>query len=171
MYAWDLGVYHQAVHTTVTSRDWFFSTVKWSYIQTAVPKGTVFAAHFSPFLFLLLPFYALFQSPITLLVIKSVAIAIGAVPVYLLSRKELGSSALGPAFSTSYLLLPALQGVNWYDFQPHAFLPMLLLFTLYYMEKRQTKLTLFFLILALSTIEIAPFLGICMHALSKLYKI
>ena len=160
MYAWDLGVYHQAIHTTVTSGDFFFSTVELPYTQTVVPKGTQFAVHFSPFLFLLLPFYALYQSPITLFVIKSVAIAVGAIPVYLLSKKELGSSILGLAFSTAYLLLPALHGINWYDFQPHAFLPTFLLFTLLYMERKQTKFALFFLTLALSTIEIAPFLGI-----------
>lgn len=41
IYAWDLGFYHQAFHTTVASGDLFFITVEWSYTQTAVPKGAI----------------------------------------------------------------------------------------------------------------------------------
>ncbi len=160
IFAWDFGVYSQAIATTVNSGRLFYSTLELPYTQTVIPPGTQLAVHFSPFLFVLLPVYALIPNPITLLAIKSVGIALGSVPVYLLAKYSLGSARLGILFSTAYLLSPALQGVNSFDFQPQAFLPTFLLLALLYLEKGQAKATLAFLLLALSTVELAPLLGI-----------
>jgi uncharacterized membrane protein len=157
MHAWDFGIYLQAIHTTVTSGKLFYTTVELPYTITAIPPGTQFAVHFSPILFLIVPFYALFQTPITLLVIKSLAIAIGAIPVFLLAKKALGKPMWGLVFSAGYLLYPAVQGINWYDFQPQIFFTTFALFTILFIELRRNKLALLFSILTMSSVEIAPF--------------
>jgi uncharacterized membrane protein len=160
IYAWDFGVYHQAISTTISSGSLFYSTLELPYTQTVFPPGTQFAVHFTPFLFAVLPLYALVPSQTTLLVIKSIAMALGSIPIYILAKDRLGSARFGLIFSSAYLLSPALQGANWYDFQPQAFFPTFILFTLLYFEKRRTWPTIAFLLLALSTIEIAPLLGV-----------
>ena len=52
-------------------------------------------AHVDPVLVLFAPLWWLWPSPNLLLVVQSVAIALGAVPVYRLARKHLGSSRAG----------------------------------------------------------------------------
>ena len=144
MHAWDLGIYLQAIHTTATSGKLFYTTAELPYTLTAIPPGTQFAVHFSPILFLIVPVYALFQTPITLLVIKSTVIAIGAIPVFLLAKKILGTPIWGLFFAIGYLLYPALQGINWYDFQPQSFFPTLALFTILFIEFKKNKLAILF---------------------------
>jgi uncharacterized membrane protein len=93
----------------------------------------------------------------TLLVIKSTAIALGAIPVFLLAKKILGKPMWGLVFAAGYLLYPALHGINWYDFQPQVFFPTLALFTILFIELKRNKLAIVFSILAMSTVELAPF--------------
>ena len=162
MHAWDFGIHLQAISTTATSGKLFYATPELAYTLTAIPPGTQFAVHFSPILFLIVPFYALFQTPITLLVIKSTAIAFGAIPVFVLAKKVLGKSMWGLVFAAGYLLYPAVHGINWYDFQPQIFFPTLALFTILFIEFRRNKLALVFAILAMSTIELAPFFMIAL---------
>ena len=165
MYAWDLGVYDQSMYSTVHYGRLFFSTVEWPYTMSVVPAGTQLAVHFSPVLFLLLPIYAVFPSPVTLLVLKTIAVALGAFPVYLMGRRRFSNPWTSVLVGGSYLLLPGLQGVNWYDFQPHAFFATSFLFALYFFETRKRALCLAALLIGLSTIEVAPFWGIAMGLL------
>jgi uncharacterized membrane protein len=160
MYAWDLGVYHQSIHTTVTTGDFFFNTIEYPYTQTAIPSGTEFAVHFSPILILVLPLYALLKSPITLLILKSIAIALGVYPVYFLALKRIKQHHIALAFSTGYLLLPIVHAVNWFDFQPQALIITPMLFAVLYLDSGRTKPAVLSLLAAFSTIEIAPLLGI-----------
>lgn len=162
MYAWDLGVYNQSFYTTVHSGRFFFSTVEWPYTQFVIPAGSQFAVHFSPIFFLLLPFYALVPSPVTLLVLKTIGLAFGAVPVYLLSLRHLSNPWVSVGFAGAYLLLPALQGVNWYDFQPHAFFATAFLFSIYFLETGNRAWCIVSLVIGLSTIEVAPIWGIAL---------
>jgi uncharacterized membrane protein len=157
MYAWDLGIYHQAIHTTATSGSLLFSTVEWPYTQTVTPPGTTFGVHFSPFLLLIVPFYALLKSSSALLVLKTIFISAGAIPTYFLAKKAFGNSFWGLIFASAYLLFPAVHAINWYDFQPQTFLPTLLLFMFLFIETKRARLAGLFAVLSVSTVEIAPF--------------
>ncbi len=157
MHAWDFGIYLQATHTTATSGMLFYTTVELPFTITQIPPGTQFSIHFSPILFLIVPIYAIFQTPVTLLVIKSFVIAIGAIPVYILARKALGKPAWGLLFAAGYLLYGAVHAINWYDFQPHFFFPTFVLFTILFIELRRNHMALLFSVLSMSSIEIAPF--------------
>src|SRR5438045_9032022 len=54
---------------------------------------SVFLDHFSPALLLVVPFYAIVPHPETLIVFQTVALALGAWPVYLLARRYLPRGA------------------------------------------------------------------------------
>src|SRR6266496_2424900 len=61
------------------------------------------AAHVDPILVLFTPLWWIWPSPNMLLVVQAVAIALGAVPVYLLASKHLGSGRAGAGFALAYL--------------------------------------------------------------------
>jgi uncharacterized membrane protein len=153
-YAYDLGVYNQAIHSTLFDGRLLYSTAD----LTANPSGILFGLHFSPILLAVLPFYAIYPGPPTLLVIQSFVLSLGAVPMYFLGTRKLGGEKWGLFFSTLYLLSPVVQGINWYDFHPEAFLPAFFLLSLYFFDSRKTTKYLFFLVLTLMTIEFASIL-------------
>ena len=74
----DLGIFNQAFSTTIHQHRFFYETGDLSFN----PNGNFFGVHFSPILFILLPFYAIYPSPETLLVMQTVILALGALPVY-----------------------------------------------------------------------------------------
>jgi uncharacterized membrane protein len=152
-YAWDLGIFNQALYTTLHNGKLFYYTVE-LYLN---PSGSYFAVHFSPILFLLLPFYAINPSPTTLLVIQSFALSLGALPLYLLAKELLKSNKAAFMLAIAYLLYPALQGANWFDFHSPALLPLLFFSLCYFMVTHRWKLYFPFVLLALMVQEQAVF--------------
>ncbi len=96
-----------------------------------------FAVHLSPIYYLLLPFYWLFPSPLTLQIGQAVIIASGIVPFYLLMRKWDFSPRSRILFSFVYMLYPVISKGCFFDLHENAFLlPLLLwLFWAYESEK------------------------------------
>jgi uncharacterized membrane protein len=84
-------------------------------------------AHFDPLVAVLAPLWRVWPSPVLLLVVQAVAVALGAVPVFLLARKHLRSEWAGLAFALAYLLYPATEWLVVDDFHPVAFATPLLL--------------------------------------------
>ncbi|MGB9778351.1 MAG: DUF2079 domain-containing protein [Candidatus Bathyarchaeales archaeon] len=171
-YAWDLGIFTQALWTTVNLGKPFYYT-----IEPAVnPSCNFLGAHFSPILFLVVPLYAIFQSPITLLVLQSLILGLSAIPIYWIARDKLNSKLWGLTFAVAFLLHPAVHGINCFDFHVEAFIPIFFLLAFYYFEKDRWLLGSIFSILVLSTIEFAPilttFLGIYMlfKTFSKVHR-
>lgn len=137
--AWDLGIFDQSLWSTLN-----YGRLLWNTPEL----GSHFGFHFQPILFVILPVYAICQSPLTLLIIQSLVIGLGAIPVYCLAKDELGKFA-GTFFAMLYLLYPALHGVNWFEFHPEAFMPILLLLCFYYFKRGQWTVYFPFLFLAL----------------------
>lgn len=131
-YAWDLGVFNQLLHYTAFEGKPFYYTPDLYFNNS----GSYLVIHFSPILALLLPIYYLFPGVITLLRIKALLLASGAIPLYLLSNEHLHDKRLSLYIAFAYLLYPGLQGANWFDFQQQVFLP-LLLFTALYLFTRE----------------------------------
>src|SRR3990170_9095612 len=157
-YAYDLGTYNQALYSTLFDGKVLYSTAD----LLANPSGSLLGIHFSPILFSILPLYAIHPGPTLLLVLQSFVLSLGALPLYLIASKRLGSEKWGLVFATLYLLNPALQGVNWYDFHPEAFLPLFFLLSLYSLDSKKTDLYFASVLLALMTIEFASIVFICM---------
>lgn len=155
--AWDLGIYDQAMWTTAFRGKLFYYTCELHY----VPSGSFFGIHFAPILYLLLPFYALVPGPETLLVAQSLILGLGAIPLYFLGKLKI-SRGFGIVFAVSYLLYPALHGVNSYDFHVQAFFPVLILSCLYFLEKESLFRYLLFMVLSLMVLEQAAYIIIFM---------
>jgi uncharacterized membrane protein len=152
----DLGIFNQAFHTALFDGKLFYETADLSFN----PGGSFFGVHFSPILFLLLPFYAIYPSVENLLVMQTVILAIGAFPVYWMARDKLGRK-VAPAISLVYLLYPALIMLNLNDFHMEAFTSTFFLFSIYYLEQEKWPHFFTFMLLAIFTIEFAPIIGVC----------
>jgi uncharacterized membrane protein len=151
----DLGIFNQAFHTTLFDGKLFYETGDLSFN----PGGSFFGVHFSPMLFLLLPFYAIYPSVEILLVMQSAILAFGAFPIYWMTRDKLGKNlALG--LSIIYLAYPPLIFVNLNNFHLEAFASTFFLFSIYYLELEKWPKFFLFFVLALITIEFAPIIGI-----------
>ena len=115
-----------------------------------------FAVHFSPIYYLMLPFYFVFRTPLTLQILQAVIISSGVIPLYLITRRRKLSPALGAALCFAYALYPALIGGCSYDMHENCFLAPLLLWLFYCAERDGTKwriLTALFAVLTLAVKE------------------
>ncbi len=136
----DMAIFVNTMWNTIHGQ-WMLNTLE------EVPN--TLGVHMSPILFLLVPFYWLFTSPYTLLIIQTIAVALGAYPLFLLARKVLENDKIAAAIAISYLLYPGLEWANFYDFHPIAFFPTLFLTAFYFAyEKRLFSATIFFVIAA-----------------------
>src|SRR3989344_3065214 len=72
--AWDLGIFVQTFWNTINGR--FLTNNIEGIKQEGIIKNH-FGVHMSPFLILLVPGYALFPTPYYLLIIQTVALALG----------------------------------------------------------------------------------------------
>jgi uncharacterized membrane protein len=70
-----------------------------------------------------------------LLVVQAIAVALGALPVFWLARKHLGSERAGLAFALVYLLYPATEWLTLNEFHPVALACPLLLFAFWYLDE------------------------------------
>jgi uncharacterized membrane protein len=92
-------------------------------------------AHFDPIVAALAPLWWAWPSPELLLVVQAVAVSLGAVPVFLLARKHLGSEGSGLAFALVYLLYPPTQWLVVDDFHPVALATPLLLGAIWFLDE------------------------------------
>jgi uncharacterized membrane protein len=90
-------------------------------------------AHFDPILAALAPLWWLWPSPELLLVVQAVAVAAGAIPLYLLARRHMADRAAA-ALAVAYLLLPPVQWLTVSDFHPVALATPLLLAAWYFLD-------------------------------------
>jgi hypothetical protein len=88
-----------------------------------------------------------------LLLVQSVVIAFGALPVAWLARRHLQSDAAAVAFASAYLLYPALEAANLAEFHPVALAAPLLLFAFYFLDRGWSAPFLAAVVLAMATKE------------------
>ena len=147
--AWDLGIFTQSLWTTLNANRFLYHTCE-LFIN---PSGSFFGVHFSPILFLILPFYWIATRPETLLVLQSFILPLAAVPIYKLAKEHAGGRVVGLTFAAAYLIYPSTQYVNFYDFHVQSFLPLFFSFTIYYLTKENWPLYFLFVLLSLSCEE------------------
>ena len=97
-----------------------------------------FAVHISPIYYLLLPFYYIFPSPLTLQIGQAVVLASGIIPVYLIAKHYKLSGKMTMLVTMIYALYPALSAGCFYDIHENCFLTPLLLWLFYFFEKEKT---------------------------------
>jgi len=92
-------------------------------------------AHFDPILAAFAPLWLAWPSPDMLLVAQAVAIALGALPVFWLARKHLGSDRVALGFALAYLIYPPTQWLTLNEFHPVALACPLLLYAIWFLDE------------------------------------
>jgi len=134
---YDLGIYDQTMYGYTKGK-----------ILDSVMGLPLLGDHIEWILFLILPVYALFQTPITLIMIQALFISAGAFVLYFLSKTVLKSEVAALILCISYLIHPAIHYVALSDFHTTV-LPLPFIFlAIYSIIKRKYKLlalSLFFI--------------------------
>ena len=161
----DLGIFDQVFWNTIHGR-FLESTMSLAQAQ----PHSYLADHFSPIYLLLVPAYALFPHPQTLLVIQTLFLALGVWPLYLLTRLKLEPGFQRLAWVLAYFLFLPVAFINLFDFHELALAVLPLGFALYFLEKGRPG---GFLVCLLSTYlikEELPLVGIGFGAYILLAK-
>ncbi len=127
-FGFDLGLFNQLFWNTTQGR-LFESTMS----QALPVPHSLLGDHFTPFFLFLVPFYYAYPHPETLLVIQTLALALGAWPVFLLARLKL-PAGYAPLWVLVYFLFVPLAYINLYDFHEVALSVAPLGFALYFLE-------------------------------------
>jgi uncharacterized membrane protein len=145
----DLGNMVQAVWSTAHGRPLDVTELDGDQINRL-------GAHVDPLLVAFTPLWWVWPSPTMLLVTQAIAVALGALPVFWLARKHLGSERLAALLATSYLLYAPVQWLALDEFHPVALACPLLLYALWYLDEDRLIAALPFLALAALTKEEVP---------------
>jgi uncharacterized membrane protein len=116
----DLGNMTQAVWSTAHGHLLEITTLRGDQLSRL-------GVHVDPILALFAPLWWLWPSPDLLLVVQAIAIALGALPVYRLAQRHLGSERAALGFALVYLLYPPVQWLTVDEFHPVALATPLLL--------------------------------------------
>jgi uncharacterized membrane protein len=116
-FGFDMGIYDQGI--------WLVSHFKEPFVT--VRGLDYFGHHVNIITLLFVPAYWLGAGPHFLYVVETLAMAAGAIPIWLLTRDKTDPwTALVPA--GAYLLYPSLEWINWWHFHPDALIITPLLF-------------------------------------------
>ncbi len=151
--AFDLGNYDQALWNTIHGRLFQFTNqgVDWYGPPTRL------AIHFEPILLPLSLLYLFHADPRILLVFQTLALTTGAWPIFALTRKYLPAwPLLAPVMAAAYLCMPALLGVNLFDFHPVSLATPLLLYAMLALVYRRYTWFLIACVLAAACKEEIP---------------
>ena len=109
---------HQRLFTSLFDLG-MFENLFWNTtrgVHGIAANGSYFGEHAEFILYPLLPVYALFPRPETLLVLQSLFLGGSGVPLYLLAKRWLGNAWQPLILVGAFLLYPAVHGPNFYDF-------------------------------------------------------
>jgi uncharacterized membrane protein len=137
----DLGVHEQVLWNTAHGR--IAATSAFADTESYLGIDII------PTELLLAPIYALAPSVYTMLFLQTLALALGAVPVFLLVRDRFGMEWAGLVFAAAFLLYLPVEYMNLYEFQIRAFATTFLLMALYALERRRFRPFLLWSLLAL----------------------
>jgi uncharacterized membrane protein len=133
-YGFDLALFDQAFWNTTQGRP-FESTIS----QANPSPHSYFGDHFSPVYWLVFPFYLAYPHPETLLVIQTVLISLGAVPVYLLAQLKLEPGLQRAGWVAAYFLFLPVAYVTLFDFHDVTLSILPLGLALYFLERGRLR--------------------------------
>lgn len=141
-WSYDMGIYDQA--TWLISRGDSFMSVR---------GMDVWGHHVNLILLLLAPFYWFGAGPEFLYVVQACALALGAVPLYLIARDKFKTPWMGLLFAVVYLMYVPVQWISWAMFHPEALVIAPLLYAWWFATKQRWGWCYAMVLLALSTRE------------------
>jgi uncharacterized membrane protein len=151
----DLGVFDQVIWNTSQGR-FMESTLS---LDRCTPHSFL-GDHFSPILIALVPLYWIAPHPETLLVVQTVALALGAWPVYLLAKRLLPRGIERLIWIVAYILGAPLAFITLYDFHEVALAVLPLGFAMYFLVTRRTLPLILALLVAFTVKEEIPLIGV-----------
>lgn len=128
-FGFDMGIHDQGT--------WLLSRFKDPYV-TVVGRDYL-GHHLNLIAFAYVPFYWLGAGPKFLYLTETIALAAGAVPVYLLARDQLHNRWHGVVVAVAYLLHSTIQWVNWWHYHPDAFMITPLLFAWWFATRSRWR--------------------------------
>jgi uncharacterized membrane protein len=137
MHALDMGNMGQAAWNTIHGHLFAFTNMRLPYNIEAWRTTTRLSFHVEALFPVISLAYVVYPHPESLLVLQTVAIALGAVPAYLLARDVLRSTGLALVFALAYLLYPTVEALNLYEFHPVSLATPLLLFAFLFAYRHQ----------------------------------
>ncbi|HVO44135.1 MAG TPA: DUF2079 domain-containing protein, partial [Aggregatilineales bacterium] len=102
---------------------------------------TNWAFHVEPILLLLAPLKLILTDTRWLLVVQTIALGAGTIPIYRIARREWNRPGLGLAFAALYLLYPTIGWADKFDFHPLTLTTPLLLWAWDSAELKHWRLT------------------------------
>ncbi|MFH0864088.1 MAG: DUF2079 domain-containing protein [Candidatus Gottesmanbacteria bacterium] len=111
------------------------------------------AAHADFLLILLAPFYLIWSNPKTLILIQTIVLGLGAIPIYWIAFDKLKSKKLALLFAGAFLLYPPMQRTILFDFHAVVLATTFLLFAYWFMYKEKYCFFIIFAVLAAITKE------------------
>lgn len=145
-YNYDLGQYDNIFWNALHGRPMVCTPLgafkNWSELGGHADLGTFF----------LLPFYAIYPHAETLLIMQSVLLGLGAIPIYLFAARRL-PPAYASVLAICYLLFPPLHGANFYDFHFQPIAATFVLFTIWLVDIRRWFWAGLFYVIAISCRE------------------
>ncbi len=151
---YDIGIFAQMYHNM--DENWNMETT----CERDTPLSHI-KVHASFIYWLLLPVYKLFPSVDTLLISQAIIVMLGVVPLFLIARNHHYKGFALTAICLVYVLYPGFIGPCYYDFHENAFLPVLLMWLLYAVDKRNYLLFYIMSVLVCIVKEDAPLFVIC----------
>jgi uncharacterized membrane protein len=128
-FGFDMGIYDQGI--------WLVSRFKNPF--DTVRGLNYFAHHVNIITLLFVPFYWLGAGPHFLYFVETLAMAAGAVPIWLLARDRLENEWAALGLAAAYLLYPSLEWINWWHFHPDALIITPLLFAYWLATRRSWR--------------------------------
>ena len=130
--------------------------------RVSLPEMHAWGDHFSPIMYLFVPAFWIVPGPAVLLVAQSIALALGALPVFGIAARRLGDERPAAVFAVLYLVNSTLHSINVRDFHAAALAIPLLLAAIYFAEAGKPWLLTAAVLLTLATREDAalPVMGL-----------
>ncbi len=145
-YASDMGQMDQAL----------WNTLHGHWLEDTRPDGhnaPRLTDHVEPIFFVIPLVFLIYSGIESLFVVQSIALALGALPIFWIAHRRLKNQWAAIAFAAVYLLFPALQAANLAEFHAVTFAPAPLLFAFNYAEEHAWKRYALFSLIALAVQE------------------
>ena len=143
---YDFGIFSQMFHSMRTTGGQVTTLER----ETAMSH---FKVHVSPIYYLMLPFYCLVPNPGTLQVLQGAVLASAVIPLWKLGRLHGLPPVQRLLLCLLLLVYPAYGGGAGYDLHENCFLTPLLLWMLYWADRKRPGLTVYFGLLVLAVKE------------------
>ncbi len=131
----------------------------------------VFGNHIAPDQMLLLPFFYLFQSPMTLLIAQAFTLSMTGFVIFYVSKKLTRDQSKSFILFIAYMINPAVDGIRIFDYHAEASIIVFFVLTFYFYMKMDKKLLFLSLLLLLGTMDVAPILAIFLAVGLLVYEV